>query len=395
MFSHRTNWHRQHNRLTELLEARRASGKMIFDLTVSNPTECGFTYPDAEILKALTNPDVLKYRPEPGGLRSAREAIAGYYAAKDLQVDPDNIFLTSSTSEAYSLIFKLLCDPGDSVLVPVPSYPLFEYLAQVNDVALSEYHLRYDHGWYLDVDSLSANITPQTRAIILVHPHNPTGMFVKKDELQKVITIAREHHLALVVDEVFIDYAYAEDADRTCSTAAEQSVLTFTLNGISKMIGMPQMKLGWISISGPDGEANEARERLEILCDTYLSVNTPVQVALPELLRLGSDVQRQIRDRITSNRETFTHLLNPRTSNLKPACSSLEAEGGWSAILRLPRTKSDEEWAVELLEKTGVYVYPGHYFDFEGEALIVVSLLAEVGDFRGACEKLIDFVAKQ
>lgn len=380
MFSRRTNWDRRPNRLAELLEARRASGRPLYDLTISNPTEIGIDYPQGEILSALSNPRALRYQPEPRGLPSAREAVCEYYRTKDVRVDPSNIFLTAGTSEAYSLIFKLLCNAGESALVPKPSYPLFDYLAQVSDVKLRHYHLRYDDGWRLDIDGESAK---GAKAIVVVNPHNPTGAFLKREEHQEITRIAEENGLALIVDEVFLDYPLAEDDRRFGSTAGDAGALTFTLNGLSKMAGLPQIKLGWIAVSGAPRPAAEAMERLEILCDTFLSVNSPAQAALPELLKAGGRVRSRILQRLKSNCETL------RKTALDTPCSVLRVEGGWHAVVCVPQTKSDEEWAIRLLEQAGVYVHPGYFFDFAEHQYLVVSLLPDERTFASSVRSMI------
>ncbi len=379
MFSKRTNWQRQSNRLSELLGKLRESGKPVYDLTNSNPTDCGINYPQQEILRALSNPESLRYHPEPHGLISARKAVSEYYHQKSVVVDASDIFLTASTSEAYSLIFKLLCNADESILVPNPSYPLFDYLAQVNDVVIQQYLLHYDHGWYIDVDSIKRGITSTTKAIVLVNPHNPTGMFLKKSEYNAIQELALQKNLALIVDEVFADYAYQDDPDRIISTAGNSKVLTFTMNGISKMIGLPQMKLGWVVVSGEETVRRETIERFEILCDTFLSVNTPVQVALPELLRIGVAIQGKILERVRNN-----YALLRREIGQNTFCSLLESEGSWYGIIRMPRTRSDEEWALHLLETTGVYLFPCYFFDFSDDAHLVVSLLVEEKSFHNA-----------
>ncbi|MBX2991259.1 MAG: pyridoxal phosphate-dependent aminotransferase [Bacteroidetes bacterium] len=377
MFSSRTNWHRQRNRLSLLLDERHRSGKPVIDLTLSNPTEAGFEYPTTEILSALSQDSSLHYTPDPLGMPSAREAVTSYYAGRGITVAPSAIVLTASTSEAYSFLFTLLCEAGDSVLVPVPSYPLFEYLAQLNDVRVSNYHLGYDGEWHIDLDSVRRAVSPATKAIVVVSPHNPTGMFLKKDELQSLNNIARQHHLALIVDEVFADYGFGEDDRRVGSTAANSEVLTFTLNGISKSCGFPQLKLGWIVVSGRDEVKTEALHRLEIISDTFLSVNTPVQVGLPKLLSAGKKVGEQIVLRIEQN---LTFLKQSLPAN--PLISLLSTEGGWYAILRIPTTKSEEEWALELLEESGVYVFPGYFFEFQQEGYLVLSLLQRRDEFE-------------
>ncbi|HLX13495.1 MAG TPA: pyridoxal phosphate-dependent aminotransferase [Bacteroidota bacterium] len=404
MFSTRTNWHRKPNRLTEAIEQHRKSGKELFDLASSNPTECGIPYPEKEILAAFSNQKTLHYQPDPHGLLSAREAVCEYYHAKNVDIDPPRIFLTASTSEAYANVFKLLCDAGDEVLVPRPSYPLFEYLAQLNDVELGSYHLRYDGEWHIDLDSVSKAIGKKTRAIALISPHNPTGMFLKKNEYEAIERIAEENNLALIVDEVFSEYGFenqprhpelvsgsinSEMPKPSTQTAGKQSaaggrhdglfsvsgranVLTFTLNGISKMLGLPQMKLGWIAVSGPEKAVSEAVSRLEIICDTYLSVNTPVQVALPPLMKSGAKTRERILDRVRNNYRTLRQTFSEGS-----ACSVLHAEGGWNGIIRVPRTMSDEDRCLKLLNDSGVIIHPGYYYDFDEEGYLVVSLLGE------------------
>ncbi|MBI5475987.1 MAG: pyridoxal phosphate-dependent aminotransferase [Ignavibacteriales bacterium] len=399
-FSERTNWHRQQNKLTELLGSLRNSGRDILDLTVSNPTECGFVYPEKEILSSFENHLSMAYDPNPRGLLSARQSVSEYYKQKNITVDPSNIFLTASTSEAYSILFKLLCNAGDSVLVPKPSYPLFEYLAQINDVGLQHYDLLYDGEWRVDIESFApkAHQSPaennskigKIKAIVIVNPHNPTGMFLKNDEYSAIKEFARQHNLAIIVDEVFVDYAFEDDENRISSTASEADVLTFTLNGISKMIGLPQMKLGWLVVSGQLSFVNEAIERLQIICDTFLSVNTPVQVALPKLLTVGKNIQSQILKRVKSNYNT---LLTTHNSLLNTPCSPLLANGGWYGIIRVPRIKSNEEWALQLLEKKCVYVYPGYFFDFVDEGYLVVSLLVENSIFQKAVSGIVEYVS--
>jgi alanine-synthesizing transaminase len=389
-FSERTNWHRQQNRLTELLDSLRKSGKDVLDLTVSNPTVCGFIYPEKEILSSFENHSSMVYDPNPRGVFSARQSVAEYYNHKNISVDPSNIFLTASTSEAYSILFKLLCNAGDSVLVPKPSYPLFEYLAQINDVNLQYYNLRYDDEWHLDIESFTDCNIESLKAIVIVNPHNPTGMFLKKNDYKTIKEFAVKHDLALIVDEVFIDYAFEDDEGRIGSTASETEVLTFTLNGISKMIGLPQMKLGWVIVSGQLSFVNEAIERLQIICDTFLSVNTPVQVALPKLLTVGKNIQNQIRNRIKSN---YISLLTTHHSHSTSQSSPLISEGGWYGIIRVPRTKSDEGWALQLLEKKCVYVYPGYFFDFTDDGYLVVSLLVANSIFQSAVNEIVEYVS--
>ncbi|MBI5215617.1 MAG: pyridoxal phosphate-dependent aminotransferase [Ignavibacteriae bacterium] len=384
-FSTRTNWHRQPNALHRLLEQKKTNGETILDLTVSNPTECGFVYPEQKILSALSDARTLSYEPDARGLLSAREAIVEYYSVRGIAVDSSNIFLTASTSESYSLLFKLLCNGGDNVLVPQPSYPLFEYLAQINDVQLRHYHLHYNDDWMIDIQSIRDAITPQTKVIVLINPHNPTGSFLKHHELESIKQIAHEHSLALLVDEVFIDYPFRSEQE-IISTAGESEVLTFTLNGISKMCGLPQMKLGWFVVGGSRFDVKEASGRLEVLCDMFLSINTPVQVALPKLLQCGETIRQQIQTRIKSNYRSLQSLTNhsPLTTH--------QSEGGWYGILHVPQTKTDEEWAIEVLEKRNVHLFPGYFFDLQTEGNLVVSLLVEEQTFRRGIEELRTYV---
>lgn len=404
LFSNRTNWHRQPNKLSELLHSLRNNGKQIVDLTVSNPPECGFDYPENEIISALSNPSSLHYEPNPRGLLTARETVCEHYQKKNIIINPSNTFLTASTSEAYSILFKLLCNPGDSVIVPKPSYPLFDYLAQLNDVQLQHYNLRYDGEWHIDIDSLKNCIIEafapvahqpsagndskigKIKAIVIVNPHNPTGMFVMTDEYRVIKEIAHYYNLAIIVDEVFIDYPFDDNERRITSTANENEVLTFTMNGISKMIGLPQMKLGWIIVSGQRSIVNEAIERLEIICDTFLSVNTPVQIALQRLFEHGKVIQQNILERIRSNYSTL------KNKTFDTPCSVLTAHGGWYGIISVPRIKTDEEWSLQLLEKKGIYVHPGYFFDFDEDGHFVVSLLTERSVFKKAISVMVDYI---
>lgn len=383
MFSSRTNWHRQPNKLAQLLDDRRRSGKVIYDLTISNPTEAGIRYPSEEILSALSQAQSLRYAPDPKGLLSAREAVVEYYATKGIIIDPANIILTASTSEAYSFLFKLLCNTDDEALTPIPSYPLVEFLAQLNDVHIRPYVLRYDGEWHIDMDSMRRAITPRSKAMVIVNPHNPTGMFVKRHELEVLHEECRRNNLALIVDEVFADYGFGADVRRVDSTASHSDVLTFTLNGISKLCGFPQLKLGWIVVSGTEEQKGEAMHRLEIIADTFLAVNTPVQVALPQLLKSGEVVRRRIRERI----ETNLHHLKKTLMTTFPI-SLLESEGGWYAVLKIPSTKSEDEWVLKLLDEAGVYVFPGYFFEFRESGYLVVSLLTETTDFVRGVEEI-------
>lgn len=382
-FSERTSWLLETNLLTRLLEERRAASLPVLDLTESNPTRCGFDYSSAP-LSALANPDGLNYRPDPRGLLSAREAVAKYYAGNGIRVDPDNVFLTSSTSEAYAFVFRLLGNPGDDVLLPCPGYPLFDFLARLNDLNRIAYPLVYDGRWSIDREALSSAITARSRAIVVVHPVNPTGSFATSTEAAFLAEIAGRRELAIIADEVFYDYAHPGAApERASSFAAGSEALTFTLNGLSKISALPQMKCAWLVLSGDTGLVQAAAARLEVIADTYLSLSTPVAVALPELLEFRKTIQPQLRARIAQNLAALDAALAPDS----PA-ERLRVEGGWYAVLRLPRTLTDEEWALRLLLEDGVLVHPGHFYDFPLDGHIVVSLLPQPDVFGDAAAKI-------
>jgi alanine-synthesizing transaminase len=385
MFSFRTDWNLTPNALSQLLLEKRARGDQILDLTESNPTRCGFTY-DAGFLQKLTSDRSLRYEPDPHGLRTAREGIAEYYHRRGTPIDPSTIFLTASTSEAYAHVFKLLCNPGESVLVPKPSYPLFDYLCALNDVDIRYYRLRYDDEWCMDLDSIRDGIDPSTRAILLVHPNNPTGSYIKHEEKKVVVDLAQRHNLALIVDEVFGAFPLADKEKRAESFASEHGCLVFTLNGISKLLGMPQMKLAWITVSGESAVVHNAVNRLEIICDTYLSTGTPVQHALPFWLNDSQHVTEQIKKRIKAN----YHALHSLTS--QSSLSPLRAEGGWNVIMRFPRILSDEAWAIRILKECNVLLHPGHFFEIDQEACLVASLLPEERTFSEGIGKILTSV---
>lgn len=384
MFSRRTNWTLSPNRLTQAIDAARAADNPFLDLTVSNPTECGLVYDSASILEAFQEPRGLSYDPQPKGLGVARAEVTNYYAeAYGVAVDPEAVFLTTSTSEAYTYLFRLLCDPGDEILVPKPSYPLFEFLGGLQDVALVPYGLEYAQGWLIDFHTLRSRITPRTRAILLVHPNNPTGSYVLPEERDRLNQICREHELALVVDEVFLDYAW--DQSRRASFAGNEDALTFTLSGLSKIAGLPQMKIAWLVASGPGPVVASAIERLEIIADTYLSLNAPTQWALPALLRQRVSIQKQLLVRIEENRSLLMSLLLPsKTAEL------LDAAGGWYAVLRVSAEMTDEERCVRLLREKHVLVHPGHFYDFSGEGNLVLSLITPTDVFAEGTKRLIE-----
>ena len=390
MFASRTNWRLETNRLTKALEEHRRSGKPLLDLTASNPTTCGFAYPEREILDALRDSRAMVYSPESKGLREAREAIAAYYAGRPgfsglgAPVDPERIVLTSGTSEAYSHIFRLLCEAGDEIMVPAPSYPLFEFLADLADIRLVPYPLLYDHGWQIDFSSLRAALTQRSRAVLVVHPNNPTGSFVKPREAADLLEICAAREMAIVSDEVFLDYTGSPKPAQTFALCDE--ALTFTLSGLSKISLLPQMKLAWTVVSGPEPLAQAAIGRLEIIADTYLSPSTPVQLALSKFLGLRHMLRTQLQERITSNLFALDEMLRESKS-----LSRLEREGGWYAILRVPVTRSDDDLVVALLERASVLVHPGHFFNFSKEGFLVLNVIAVESEFCEGLRRLQEF----
>jgi alanine-synthesizing transaminase len=385
MFSSRTPDDLTPNRLTVALNAARARGRTILDLTESNPTRAGFDYPNG-LLRLLADPRSLTYVPAPFGLPEARAAVARDYARRGFAVASDRIALTASTSEAYACLFKLLTDAGDEVLVPRPSYPLFDHLAGLEQVTARPYALDLDGEWRVDFDSLQAAVTPRTRAILVVSPNNPTGSFVKPDEVGRLAELAAAHGLALVADEVFADYELTAGARAAAGRLLERGdILTFSLGGLSKSVGLPQVKLAWIAVAGPDRVVGEALGRLEIICDTYLSVSTPVQVAAPELLECGAIVREQIARRVSTNYGRLLEKVAART----PACRVLASEGGWSAVLQVPSLESEDALVVNLLEDDGVLTHPGYFFDFARESYLVMSLLVPEAQFAEGTDRVL------
>ena len=467
MFSDRTNWRLAQNRFTEAVEQERARGVRLLDLTASNPTRVGLEYDSAAILGSLGSARSLDYDPQAKGLLSARQAVARYYferiapgqrevrsnasrigpdgrdwAAKvGARVDPERIVLTASTSEGYSYVFRLLCNAGDELLVPKPSYPLFEFLAELQDVKLVPYPLIYDHGWQMDFHSMEQAVTSRTRGVVLVHPNNPTGSYVHGSEVEPLNEFCRVHRLALIVDEVFLDYGIStsgaeapleDEPERSagsaappqstvppdhaglsigsirgagnvdfCSTGkpkaavppcsvapsfvANHEVLTFTLSGLSKISALPQMKVAWIVTSGPADQVVAALGRLEVIADTYLSMNAPVQWAAPVMLEQRRSVQRQLMIRVLGNLAELDRQLAGQK-----ACQRLQVEGGWYAVLRVPVTRSDEELAIELVRVKAVLVHPGHFYDFESDGYLVLSLIGEAGEFAEGCRRVLE-----
>jgi aspartate/methionine/tyrosine aminotransferase len=401
-FSSRTAWDLAETRLARGLRERRAAGLEVLDLTASNPTRCGFAYDEAGILAALGDRASLTYDPDPRGMRFAREAVCRYYAERSAQVEPEQVFLTTGTSEGYGWLFRLMCDAGEEVLIAAPSYPLFDFLAQIEDVRLVPYPLVYDHGWQIDFDGLREQITARTKAIAVVHPNNPTGHYTKDAERRELERICADHGLALIVDEVFLDFCMSSQAvdpptlsrEKTSRdqdgapgsfAGGEHPCLTFVLSGISKIAALPQMKAAWIVAFGPQEEQHVALARLEVVADTFLSMNAPIQCALPAWLAGCGPIQAQIRARTRANLRHLDQIL------LRfPAITRLEVEAGWYAVLRVPALGNDEDLAVRLLEERGVYVHPGSFFGFAGEGWLVVSLLTPEEAFRRGVERICE-----
>jgi alanine-synthesizing transaminase len=384
MFSRRTDWKLAANRFTNALDEARASGSELIDLTISNPTRAGLIYDSAAILDALRNDRSLDYDPQSKGLLSAREAVTGYYRDRGETVDPESLILTTGTSEAYSFVFRLLANPGDEILVAKPSYPLFDFLADLQDVKLIPYSLIYDHGWQIDSHTLEQAVTEKSRAIVLVHPNNPTGSYVSPPERERLNELCRKHNLALLVDEVFLDYGH--DGSGAQSFVGNNAALTFALSGISKISALPQMKLGWIAVSGPGAQVKPALDRLELIADTYLSVSAPVQWAASTFVEQRKSIQAQLVARIRKNLTGLNRRLAAHTM-----CSRLELEAGWYAVLRVPVTRSDEELAISLLQEKRVIVHPGHFYDFPQEGYLVLSLIAEEDHFDEGVQRLLNF----
>ena len=386
MFSDRTNWKLSPNLFSRTQDRLRTAGVDILDLTVSNPTQCGLPYDADAILAAFQNAAMLGYHPQPKGLPVACQAVATYYRDSHAisGLDPEQILLPTSTSEAYSFVFRLLCNPGDEVLVPRPSYPLFDFLADLNDVKLVPYSLTYAQGWLIDFPSLAQAVSRRTRAILLVHPNNPTGSFVAATELEQLNLLCREKNLALLADEVFLDYSH--DALARASFVANQEVLTFTLSGLSKISALPQMKVAWIVTTGPQDQVAAALDRLEIISDTFLSISAPIQHALPALLEQRRVIQPFLLARLQENIRELNRQLAAQKN-----CELLHSHGGWSVVLRVPSTQSDEDLAVDLLQEQGVLVHPGHFYDFSTDGHLVLSLITPPDTFREGIKKLFEY----
>ena len=428
MFSERTNWRLAQNRFTQAVEEARHRGVRLLDLTESNPTRVGLEYDSATILQALGSERGLDYDPQAKGLLDARQAVARYYVDRfanskrevagnvsttwdtrvpttcSASMDPERIVLTASTSEGYSYVFRLLCNAQDELLVPKPSYPLFEFLADLQDVRLVPYPLIYDHGWQMDLHSMGKALTSRTRGVVLVHPNNPTGSYVHVSERGPLNQFCRAHGLALIVDEVFLDYEINTSgakaplsevaSDRSAESAApppttsfssNDEALTFTLSGLSKISALPQMKVAWIVTSGPPDQVAAAMGRLEVIADTYLSMNAPVQWAVPVMLEQRRSIQRQLMTRVQGNLAELDRQLAAQK-----ACRRLVVEGGWYAVVRVPVTRSDEELAIDLVREEAVVVHPGHFYDFETDGYLVLSLIPPVQEFAEGVHRVLE-----
>ena len=388
-FSARTSWDTQESTFALAVREARAvaarEGRPLYDLTTSNPTKCGFHY-DAEVLLApLKDPRTLIYDPQPQGLLTAREAVARYYAGHGAQLPAEDLVLTTSTSEAYSFLFRLLCDAGDEVLVPQPSYPLFDFLADLDDVQLKTYPLFYDSGWWIDRAWLETAINERTRAIMVVHPNNPTGHWTRPEERAWLHELCARRGLALIVDEVFLDYPLSEHSAGRSFATGEHSALTFVLSGLSKIAGLPQMKAAWIAVQGPEEGKREALARLEVIADTFLSMNAPVQLALPSWLERAGEIQTQIRERAQRNYAVLRHIATENPDRLQ----ALEADAGWSAVLTLRGWDGEGDLAEQLVRERGVIVHPGSFYGMPQKNRIVVSLIGPTAEFTASIQRAI------
>ena len=383
-FAQRTDWPAASNPISQLIEEKKKRGTTLIDMTLSNPTLCGFDFSKEDWLQPLNTKKNLVYEPDARGLLEAREAVCAYYAEKKIKVTPDQVFLTASTSEAYAFVFRLLCDARDLAVVPRPSYPLFDYLATLADVDILRYFLTYEEHWKISADSLEIPFIEKPKALVLVNPNNPTGNFVKPDEFQAINRLCGRSQTAIISDEVFLDFAWGTQKVKPLSFAGNREVLTFTLSGVSKILALPQMKLSWIVVSGPSDLKEKAIERLEIIADTYLSVNTPAQRALGTWLGRREAVHQEMSERLSSN---FQYLRDAFYQ--KKETRVLSCEGGWVAILKLDKEKSDEKCALSLLRDQDVVTHPGYFFDFGEGEFLVVSLILPPKIFSEAVTRLL------
>jgi alanine-synthesizing transaminase len=376
--------HTEINPLSRAIADRRAAGRPVIDLTESNPTHAGFAYP-RDLLRPLASEAALRYEPHPFGLLSAREAVAKDHGRRGVTIHPDDVVLAASTSEAYTWLFKLLCDPGDAVLVPRPSYPLFEHLTRLEGIRAAPFNLEYHSRWEIDFASLE-DAPPNTRALVVVSPNNPTGSYVTPRDLEKLMVRCEERGWALIADEVFADYPLEVDAPFT-DLACRADVLAFSLGGLSKTAGLPQLKLAWLIAGGPTDARARALAGLELIADSFLSVNTPVQVAAPGLLECGTSIRVEIHQRLRENLAMLRDLARSFT-----ACEVLKVEAGWSAVIRVPATRSEDQLILDLVNTEGIVVHPGYFFDFPREAFLVISLLPQPERLRDAALRLLRYV---
>ncbi|MDP9051665.1 MAG: pyridoxal phosphate-dependent aminotransferase [Acidobacteriota bacterium] len=381
-FSSRTSWDGSESSYAAAVREARASGGRLYDLTLSNPTRCGFSFDADALLGPLSDLRALVYDPDPRGILTAREAVAAYYADHGA-LSPDDLVLTTSTSESYSFLFRLLCDPGDEVLVAQPSYPLFDFLADLDDVRLRPYPLFYDHGWWIDLAELERAITPRTRAVLVVHPNNPTGHWTRTAEREALEALCKRHSLALIVDEVFLDYPLESNFGARSFTSGEHPALTFVLSGMSKIAALPQMKAAWIATLGPDAEKAEALGRLEIIADTFLSMNAPVQLAMPSWLAGRKAIQSQILERARANLTMLRRIAQNCPEDLRV----LPPEAGWSAVLDLPSCVGEPDCAERLVRERGVVMHPGNFYGMPEASRLVVSLIGPTADFEAGIQR--------
>jgi aspartate/methionine/tyrosine aminotransferase len=382
-FSKRTNWQIGSNNLIKAYEELKGKGVSLIDLTLSNPTQCGLVYPQESILQSFQNPQNLVYKPDAKGLLKAREQVVRYYEGKGVLVSPDQILLTSSTSEGYSFIFRLLANVDDRILFPQPSYPLFQCLVELNDLRIGYYPLVYHKKWEVDFEELRGNVDETTKAIVLVNPNNPTGSFLKRDDIGDLNIFCKERGLAIICDEVFGDFIFEEESSYK-TLAGNKEVLSFTMGGLSKALGLPQMKLAWIVVNGPSEIVQEAMARLEIIADTYLSVNTPSQQALESWFPFQTKIQTMIQERLDRNLSFLKEYFLPINF-----CELLHVEAGWYAVVKIPTHLSEDEWCQEFLSKDHVFVHPGYFFDFDCEAYIILSLLPREDQFQEGLRRLV------
>ena len=384
MFSPRLPGRLAPNRLAQTIDHMRRAGRSYIDLTESNPTRAGFEYP-VDLLVPLSDPRGLEYEPAPLGALEARRSVAGGYRRFDIAIAPERVVLTASTSEAYSLLFKLLTNAGDEVIVPRPSYPLFDHLTRMDLVTAKPYALEYHGRWSIDFESVERALGRRTRAVLLVSPNNPTGSFIRRDELQRLEALCEERQIAVIADEVFRDYELEPGAAADAARPATlERALSFTLGGLSKSAGLPQVKLGWLVAAGPDALVGDALQKLELICDTYLSVSTPVQIAAAELVRRSAGVRAQIADRVRAN---YAALMEAVAST--PSCAVLRAEGGWYAVVQVPTLESEEDLVLRILTTHAVLTHPGYFFDFSRESFLIVSLLPREDAFREGVARVL------